>query len=270
MGANAEFSNHLRHLRKSAGLSQQKFADAVDMSYRHFNFLENSRAMPSREMVLRIAKALDLSLKNTNLLLRSAGFAAAFQTTPLDEQTMAFAKAALSRILEQQNPYPGVAMTPIGDVLMANDAVFHLFSAFVPIDKLESFSNVYEFFLTDENVKRYLTNWDQLAPQILALVRQEVFEIDTLNSAFRLLKKLETKMDLDTIATKESARADVPLFTMHFKKEDLELSFFSTYTSFGTPHDVALQELRIECFYPADEATKAFCHQMSNARALPD
>ncbi|MEM7020186.1 MAG: hypothetical protein AAF512_22950, partial [Pseudomonadota bacterium] len=58
-----------------------------------------------------------------------------------------------------------------------------------------------------------------------------------------------------------TAPGDAPLFTMHFKKGDLELSFFSTYTSFGTPHDVALQELRIECFFPADESTREYCHR---------
>jgi hypothetical protein len=31
---------------------------------------------------------------------------------------------------------------------------------------------------------------------------------------------------------------------------------FSTITTFGTPQDVTLQELRIECFFPADEATR--------------
>jgi hypothetical protein len=35
----------------------------------------------------------------------------------------------------------------------------------------------------------------------------------------------------------------------------MHFSFFSTVTSLGAPHDVTAQELRIECFFPADEDT---------------
>jgi hypothetical protein len=31
---------------------------------------------------------------------------------------------------------------------------------------------------------------------------------------------------------------------------------FSTITTLGIPQDVTLQEMRIECFFPADEATR--------------
>ena len=34
------------------------------------------------------------------------------------------------------------------------------------------------------------------------------------------------------------------------------LSMFTTLTSFGTPGDITLQELAVELFYPADEATE--------------
>jgi len=35
----------------------------------------------------------------------------------------------------------------------------------------------------------------------------------------------------------------------------VELSFFSTWTSFAAPHDVTLDELRIESSFPADDAS---------------
>ena len=85
MQTNAEFGNHFRLLRKAQGLSQQKFADVVDISYRHLNFLENNRAKPSRETVLKITSALGLSLKNSNCIpilqkreVRNDGLAVSF------------------------------------------------------------------------------------------------------------------------------------------------------------------------------------------------
>jgi hypothetical protein len=38
--------------------------------------------------------------------------------------------------------------------------------------------------------------------------------------------------------------------------DDPDLTFFSTVTTLGAPRDIALQELRIECFFPADDATE--------------
>lgn len=46
-------------------------------------------------------------------------------------------------------------------------------------------------------------------------------------------------------------------------------SLFSTLTTLGIPQDVTLQELRIECFYPADDATKAVFEALAEMPANP-
>ena len=166
-------------------------------------------------------------------------------------------------------------MSPIGELLMANDAVFNLFKRLVSAETIASINNVYEFFLTNETIKRRLVNWHELAPKLLALIRQEVFEIDTMSDAYNLLKRLESSIDLEELSgdTKPADNLDTPLFTMQFRidgpepnsETEVELNFFSTYTTFGTPHDIALQELRIECFYPADEYTREYCQHLTRA-----
>jgi hypothetical protein len=47
-----------------------------------------------------------------------------------------------------------------------------------------------------------------------------------------------------------------PFLPIEFKKGELTLRYFTTLTSLGTPHDITLQELRVESFFPADEATE--------------
>jgi hypothetical protein len=56
-----------------------------------------------------------------------------------------------------------------------------------------------------------------------------------------------------------------PFLAIEFCKADLELRFFTTLTSLGTPHDITLQELRIESFFPADEATEAAARQLASS-----
>lgn len=52
---------------------------------------------------------------------------------------------------------------------------------------------------------------------------------------------------LEQWRTREPGVTSPPLFTTVFAKDDIELRFFSTITTFGMPHDVTLDELRIEC-----------------------
>jgi hypothetical protein len=45
--------------------------------------------------------------------------------------------------------------------------------------------------------------------------------------------------------------------TINYKWNNSTLRLLGTVTTFGTAQDVALQEMRIESFFPADEATRA-------------
>jgi hypothetical protein len=47
----------------------------------------------------------------------------------------------------------------------------------------------------------------------------------------------------------------IPILPMHFRKGGTDLRLFTTLATLGTPQDITLQELRIESFFPMDEAT---------------
>jgi MmyB-like transcription regulator ligand binding domain len=55
------------------------------------------------------------------------------------------------------------------------------------------------------------------------------------------------------------------LLTVHLKHKDLELQFFSTIATLGTPYDITLQELRVESLFPADDATSNIVSAASTA-----
>ena len=46
------------------------------------------------------------------------------------------------------------------------------------------------------------------------------------------------------------------LLNIHLQRDDLDLKFFTTIATLGTPYDITLQELRIELQFPADESTE--------------
>ena len=66
------FGSRLRWWRGRRGLSQLDLASAAGTTQRHVSFLESGRAAPSREMILRLAAALDVPLRQQNALLVSS------------------------------------------------------------------------------------------------------------------------------------------------------------------------------------------------------
>ena len=56
-----------------------------------------------------------------------------------------------------------------------------------------------------------------------------------------------------------------PFLPIEFRRGELGLRYFTTLTTLGTPHDITLQELRIESFFPADEATEAISRTLARA-----
>src|ERR1700676_4440499 len=77
------FAPRLRWWRARRGLSQLQLAGAAEISQRHLSFLESGRTAPSREMVLRLAAALDVPLRQHNALLLAAGYAPAWRESDL-------------------------------------------------------------------------------------------------------------------------------------------------------------------------------------------
>jgi hypothetical protein len=48
------------------------------------------------------------------------------------------------------------------------------------------------------------------------------------------------------------------MLSLELRIGDVRLRLFNTFTTFGTPQDVSLQELRIDMSFPADELTRRF------------
>src|SRR5687767_15692506 len=89
------FGPLLRRWRARRRLSQLDLAVEAGVSSRHLSFVETGRAQPSREMVLLLARALDVPLRDRNALLIAAGYAPIYRETPLTAPAMAQVRRAL-------------------------------------------------------------------------------------------------------------------------------------------------------------------------------
>jgi hypothetical protein len=61
-----------------------------------------------------------------------------------------------------------------------------------------------------------------------------------------------------------------PFLTLALHKGDVRVRFFTTIATLGTPQDITLQELLVECFFPADEATEDVARRLSRPGTAPE
>src|ERR671919_2858344 len=92
----------LQHWRRERRMSQLALSSEAGVTPRHVSFVESGRANPSREMVLTLARALDVPLRERNQMLLAAGYAPHYRETGLDDDSMRRVRAALDRVLTHQ------------------------------------------------------------------------------------------------------------------------------------------------------------------------
>ncbi|HEX6092060.1 MAG TPA: helix-turn-helix transcriptional regulator [Dongiaceae bacterium] len=259
------FGQLLRRWRQSRGISQLGLALDAGLSARHLSFIETGRARPSRDMVLRLGEALDLSLRDRNELLIGAGFAAVFPASSLHSVPLAQARKALTFMLTQQEPYPAIVVNRAWDMLMANKAAERLLGLLgLPVQNSGGEPpNLLRALLHPAVLRRYVVNWETVALSMISSMRRELNAYPDA-AIGRLLAEVMEYPGVPREWPAESDDAAIPpLLPLTLEKDGLRLTWFTIITTFGTPQDITLQDLRVECFFPADDATEAACWRLA-------
>jgi transcriptional regulator with XRE-family HTH domain len=255
----AAFGELLRHWRVRRRLSQLDLSGEAGISSRHLSFIETGRAQPSREMVLLLSRALDVPLRDRNDLLTAAGFAAMYRESGFEAPAMAQAKRALDFILKQQEPYPALVLDRYWNVLRVNDGSARFQARFLDVQEVSKLGppNAMRLMFHAHALRPHIVNWEATAASLIQWLHRDVVSGFGGEKARLLLDELLAYPDVPKQwRTLDVEASTAPFLPIEFSKGDLTLRYFTTLTSLGTPHDITLQELRIESFFPADEATE--------------
>jgi transcriptional regulator with XRE-family HTH domain len=263
------FSSLLKHWRNVRRLTQIELAVDANVSARHVCFLETGRAQPSREMVQLLGSALDLPLEERNALHVSAGFMPPYGEEGLAAENLLadnlqHVRQALDFILRQQEPYPGIVIDGHWDVRMRNQASARLFKPFFASYQMESglADNAMHVVFHPKGLRQFIVNWDEFAGQMIQILHREVAGGSRV--AAQLLEEVMLYPGLSAEwRLPRNPAGSSPVMTMQLRKGDYRLAFFSTFTTLAMPTDAALQKLKIECFYPADDATAEKARQLA-------
>lgn len=253
---NAPVGDLLRHWRQHRRWSQLDLATEAEVSTRHLSCMETGRALPSREMLLRLAERLEVPLRERNQLLTAAGYAPMYRERPLADPTMQPAYAAVQRVLHAHDPFPALAVDRQWN-LVAHNRAAGAFMIGLPPELLEPPVNVLKVSLHPQGLAPRIANFaawrehlfDRLAHQVRA---SGDATLAALADELRALPLPEGVAAASAGAPRHTVDIAVPL-QLHSPAG--LLSFISTITVFGTPVEVTLSELAIEAFFPADDAT---------------
>ena len=116
--------------------------------------------------------------------------------------------------------------------------------------------NLIKAMLHPDVLRPVVTNWRTVAAVLIRRVHREVVAAGDNSLSELLFQEMLQLPDVKMLwQSSDDETWQVPLLTVNFEKEGTLLSFFSTLATLGTPYDITLQELRIECLFPANETT---------------
>lgn len=256
MSKKSSFPSRLGDFRKRRGLSQLQLASTAGCSQRHISFLELGRTQPSRQMVQRLSVALGLTLRQSNDLHLAAGFAPTWSETAYDAEALAPIRQALDFMLAQQEPYPAVVVDRRWNLLQANKGAVAMVEFLVGPLQTGAEINLADALVAPNVLRPHLVNWPEVAAYFVRSVEADAAADATAETA-ALRDRLLSYPDVDESLAASLVEADgAPILPMRFAKGQVSLELFTTIATLGTPRDVTLQELRIECFFPMNEGTR--------------
>ncbi|MET1001674.1 MAG: helix-turn-helix transcriptional regulator [Acidimicrobiia bacterium] len=254
------FGEVLRYWRGVRGKSQLDLASAAMTTPRYVSFVETGRSQPSRQMVVRLARALEVPLRERNGLLLAAGYAPLYGRETLSAPQLARVEAALASMLDQHEPFPAVVMDRQWNVVRVNGGAQWLFGTLVAPASLPDPANVLQMMIEPGPVRDAVRNWDAVVPALLERAQREAVGGALDGETAALVERLRARPEVAAqLVAGDMTFPPVPVIDVCFTFGGASLSFFSVVSTIGTPTDVTAQELRLEAFFPSDDATRATC-----------
>jgi transcriptional regulator with XRE-family HTH domain len=269
----SDFSAALRYWRGKRGYSQLQLSAIGDVSQRHISFLESGRSQPSKDLILKLGTVLDIPLRQRNVMLLAAGFAAAYQERKLSDPEMSVVKQALAFMLAQQSPYPALVVDRLWNLQLSNAPAAGMIKWLLgmPADQPvpdNGAVNVLRLMFDPAGLRPYVANWKEVCADLLQWIQREAMSDGPGSEATLLLAELA--QFAGSLPDGEAAgleRPALPFLPVTLRKDGVELNLFTTIATLGTPRDVTLHELRIESFFPADDATREWFHARLDGRS---
>jgi len=238
----------LRHWRQQRGKSQLDLSLDTGISQRHLSFVESGRSVPSRELLSSVADALNIPLRERNVLLLASGYAPFYSEQSIDTEEMAVVTRAIDRMLQQHDPHPALVLDRHWNVIRTNAAAPRFFGSFIDLEARTKPRNLLDLMFDPAGMRPFVEDWDKVAAGLLQRVRREAVGQVVDSGLTKLLERLRKYPGVASL--KPTLAPQSPVLPITFRRGDTRFSYFSLITTVGTPQCITAQELRVECMFP--------------------
>lgn len=255
------FGRQLRYWRGVRAMSQLDLAVAAGTTPRHVSFVETGRSRPGTDLVLRLADALALPVRERNDLLTAAGLPAAYPSHDLESAAMRPVRDVLDRVLRGHEPFPGWVIGRGLRFLASNAGAEVLFPG-MPQMSPEA---VVEMWFGDGRFRDRVANWPDVARAALSTLRREVIltgdelVVALLHRAERLVRNLPPALPGEDA---------LPVACPVLRIDGELVRTVTTVLRFDQAVEVTTSELRVELMFPADDASEAVLRRVLASPAL--
>lgn len=240
----------LRYWREERSKSQLDLSLDTGISQRHLSFVESGRSTPSREFLSVVSDALNVPLRERNVLLLASGYAPLYNDQSIDDAQMALVTGAIDRMLLQHEPHPALVLDRHWNVIRTNEAAPRFFGSFIDLEARPKPRNLLDLMFDPAGMRPFVEKWEEVAAGLLQRVRREAVGQVVDAGLANMLERLYKYPGVG--ALKPLLGPQSPVLPVTFRRGDRRFSYFSLITTVGTPQCITAQELRVECMFPID------------------
>jgi hypothetical protein len=237
-------------------MSQLGLATEVATTTRHLSYVENGRSRPGRALVLRLAEALDLTLRARNDLLVAAGLPAEFPANALESVPLAPYLRAIGGVISALDPFPAFVIDPLFNLEQMNDAGRRLMPA-----GCVGRPNLLDAFLAPGSGRELLANFPEIAWSLAARFARATAGMPTSPELTALRQRLERYLE-GVPRPSGDANGELVLCPTFRVGEQLIRTVGMTLR-FGPSRDVTLEELCVDVLYPRDDVADRFFRDLA-------
>jgi len=237
----------LKSLRKESQLSQNQLAERAEISVRHLSYIENGHAVPSLEVIERLATALTLSHGSANRLGRGWGKPTFVAAAPADNAETQRLDKHLRELLGTISGAAALAMDSTGKILALNTMAQSLVDAILPAPEMKG-RNLFDLLLADDGFRPHVTNWLSLTSRVLSHMLQEQQLLERDGSQWLVLQAIIERYRAAGVKEIQSEFDSMVLFDIDLVIGGETVEMTSRAVTLGTPYDGSGQGIRIEMF----------------------
>lgn len=240
-------------------MSQLSLATQVETTTRHLSYVENGRSRPGRDLVLRLAEALDLTLRVRNELLVAAGLPAEFPAHALESVPLAPYLGAISGVIAALNPFPAFVIDRLFNLEQMNDTGRRLLPP-----GTGTRPNLLDAFLAPGPARQMLVNFPETAWSLATRFTRATAGMRDNPELDALRQRIDGYLE-DVPRPPSDASGELVVCPTFRVGHQLVRTVGMTLR-FGPSRDVTLEELSVDVLYPRDDASERFFRDLAAAR----